>query len=77
MGKSKTLKKGHNSAMKGPTEKKKKHKSSYFSYLFHISNFKILSLTVLDRMQSAMHQAHTDGRTGPNKYASTSSKLGA
>ena len=61
----KTLKKGHNSAMKTPTEKKKKHGSSDFSYLFHISNFKILSLIVLDRMQSVIHGcmvAHTHGQ---------------
>ena len=39
--------------------KRKKYGSSYFSYLFHISNFKLLSLTVLDRTQSVTH-ARTD-----------------
>ena len=48
MGKSK---KGHNSAMTSPTEKKK-NGSAYISWLFHISYFKILSLTVLDRLQA-------------------------
>ena len=48
-------KKGHNSAMTNPTEKKEK--SPYFSCIFHTLNFKILHLTVLDRMQSV-----TDGR---------------
>ena len=58
-------------------KRKKKYWFSYFSYLFHISNFKILSLTVLDGMQS-VKDAHTDARRGPNQYApSTFSKLGA
>ena len=48
----KTLKKGHNSATTSPTEKKKKYGSAYFSYIFHISIFKIISLTILDRMQA-------------------------
>ena len=40
--------------MKSPMEKKKKkYGSSYFPYSFHISNFKILTLTILDHMQSA------------------------
>ena len=42
---------GHNSAMKSLTEKKK-IRVLLFSYLFHISNFKILSLAVLDHMQA-------------------------
>ena len=37
--------------------KEKKYRSAYFSCLFHILKFKILPLTVLDRMQSV-----TDGR---------------
>ena len=45
--------------------KGKKYWSSNFSYLFHISNFKILSLTVLDRMQSVTH-GQTDGQTQTN-----------
>ena len=67
------MKKGHNSAMKSLKEKKKKYGSSYFSHWFQTSEFKILSLTVLDRLQSVTHRC-----TGKNQYASsTSSKLGA
>ena len=33
---------------------KRKKIYTYFSYLFHILNFKILSLTILDRMQRVM-----------------------
>ena len=60
----KNVEQGYNFAMKNPTKKKKKKKyvSSYFSYLFHISNFKILPLTVLDRMQNVTH-GRTHGRT--------------
>ena len=42
-------KKGHNSAMTSPTEKEK-NGSTYFSCLFHILSFKILSQTGFDRM---------------------------
>ena len=57
--------------MKSPTEKRK-YGSSYFSYLFNLSNFKILSLTVLDRMQSVT-DARTQARRGPNQYAPSTS----
>ena len=43
----KTSKKGHDSRTTVLTEKKK-YGSAYFSCLFHISNFKVLSITVLD-----------------------------
>ena len=39
-------------------KRKKKYGLSYFSYLFHISHFKIPSLTILDRMQC---DRRTDG----------------
>ena len=45
---------------------KKRYGSSYLSYLFHTSNFKILSITFLDRMQSVTDRdtdARTDART--------------
>ena len=61
---------GHDSATKSPMEKKKKKKSlSHFSYLFqfHISNFKILSLTVLDSMQSGVTHGSTHARTDKPK----------
>ena len=72
----KVSKKGHNSAVSSLTEKKK-YGSAYFSCLFHVSNFKILSLTVHDRTQSVT-DAQTD-RPKPiwSQYApSTSLKLG-
>ena len=59
----KTSEKGHKSATTSPTEKKKKYVSAYFSYLLRTSNFKILSLTVLDRMQSVTHHAPTQTNT--------------
>ena len=70
-----TSKKGRNSAMTRPTEKTK-YGSAYLSCLFHILNFKILSITVLDSIQSVTDE-QTDGRTDrPNQYdPSTSSKL--
>ena len=46
------LKKGHNTATTSLTDKKKRKVSAYISWLLHISNFKILSLTVFDRMQA-------------------------
>ena len=67
--KKKTSKKGHNSATKSPTEKKNNTGPLIFLYLFHISNFKILSLTVLDKMQSVTHvRTHgwTDGQDQTN-----------
>ena len=45
-----------------------------------MSNFKLLSATVLDRMQSVTHghmDARTQGRTGQDQYASSTSLLGA
>ena len=56
---------------------RKNYGSIYFSCLFHVSNFKSQSLTVLDRMQNVMdRQMHA--QTGPNQCApSTSSKSGA
>ena len=42
--------KGNNSAMTNPMDKKK-YGSSYFPYSSYIPNFKIVSLTVLDRVQ--------------------------
>ena len=50
--KKKKSKEGHNSATTSPTEKKKKYVSAYFSYLLRVSNLKILSLIILDRMQA-------------------------
>ena len=44
-------KKGHNSAMTSPTDKKQKYGSACFSCYVNILNL-TLSLTVLDRMQS-------------------------
>ena len=58
--KKETSKKGHNSATKSPTEKKK-IRVLFFSYLLHISNFKILFLTLVDHMQS-VSQTRTDGQ---------------
>ena len=46
--------------------KRKKYRSSYFSYLFLISNFKILSLTVLDHMQSVTMQGCTHRQAKTN-----------
>ena len=64
-------------AMKSPTEKNKNTDPLIFHTLFNISNYKILSLTVLDRMQSVTHR-RIHAQSGPNQYASsTSSKLGA
>ena len=42
-----------------------KYGSSYFSYLFHKLNFKILSLTVVDRMQSMTHTCTDAGMDRP------------
>ena len=57
---------------KSDSKEKKKYGSSYFSYQFHISNFKILSLTVLDCMQGVMDgQMHAC--RGPNQYAPSTS----
>ena len=47
-----TSKKGNNSAIRSPTEKKNKYGSASFSCLFHTLNFKTVSLTILDHKQS-------------------------
>ena len=62
-------KKGHNSEKSEGKEKNMGPLIFYTNSTYIVSDFKILSLTVLDRTQT---------RTGPNQYASTSSlKLGA
>ena len=55
-------KKGHNSAMKSPMEKEKKYGSANFSL-----NVKILSLTILDHMQSVI-DAWTDRQAQSNMH---------
>ena len=62
------VKKGHNSAMTSLMEKKKKG-SAYFSCLVHILNFKILSLTLLDHVQSITDIVIADRQTDQNQYA--------
>ena len=73
------MEKGHNSGTTSPTKKKKKKKkygSAYFPSLFHIQNFKIQSLTVLDRVLSVTN-GRTNGQTTQKQYgSSTSSELG-
>ena len=66
-------KNGNNSAMTSPTEKKKMQVRLFFMFILYILNFKILSRTVLDRMQSTT-DAHTNGQALINM---TSPKLGA
>ena len=52
MGKSKKRRKWTITLQRQVWRKRKKYVSTYFSYLLHISNFKILSLTILDCMQA-------------------------
>ena len=52
--------------------RKEKYGSAYLSYLFHIWNFKILSLTVLDRMQSVRH--HGPQTDWPKQKRKTTTK---
>ena len=59
-------KKGNNSARKPPRKKEKKYGSAYFSCWCYIQNFRILALTIPDRMQVYRADRRTDGEAQTN-----------